>query len=544
MAASGFTLRGKLAAMTLATIGALIVLFTILLINDRSQMLGDRQDKVRNLVEVAHATVAHFEKEAREGRMTVEDAKKAAIDAVKAMRYDKVEYFWINDLNDLMVMHPIKPELDGKKLDQIKDKNGKFLFQEFNRVVKTQDSGFVDYLWPKPGAEEGVPKVSFVTGFQPWGWVIGSGIYINDLEAKFRVDAIELLLWGLAIGGFISISLFLLSRNIIKTLGGDPGVATAVTQRIAAGDLATPINCEASDNNSLLANIRTMQDTLRHMIATIIGHAEQVASAANQLLQASEDVANRARQQSDAASSMAASVEEMSVSIDQVRDNAEEAHSISQDAGAISQEGAGIIHGAATEMRKISEAVQSSSEIVEALGRQSDQITSIVNTIKEIADQTNLLALNAAIEAARAGEQGRGFAVVADEVRKLAERTSLSTTEIAGMVSKIQSGTRSAVASMQAGVVQVSNGVQLANQAGDSINRIRDGAEQVTRVVNGISDSIREQSMAGSEIAQKLETIAQMSEESAIAVKHTADAARQLQSLSESLHNAVAKFRT
>jgi methyl-accepting chemotaxis protein len=544
MAASGFTLRGKLVAMTLATIGALIVLFTILLINDRSQMLGDRQDKVRNLVEVAHATVAHFEKEARDGRMTVEDAKKAAIDAVKAMRYDKVEYFWINDLNDLMVMHPIKPELDGKKLDQIKDKNGKFLFQEFNRVVKTQGSGFVDYLWPKPGAEEGVPKVSFVTGFQPWGWVIGSGIYIDDLEAKFRVDAIELLLWGLAIGGFISISLFLLSRNIIKTLGGDPGVATAVTQRIAAGDLATPINCEASDNNSLLANIRTMQDTLRHMIATIIGHAEQVASAANQLLQASEDVANRARQQSDAASSMAASVEEMSVSIDQVRDNAEEAHSISQDAGAISQEGAGIIHGAATEMRKISEAVQSSSEIVEALGRQSDQITSIVNTIKEIADQTNLLALNAAIEAARAGEQGRGFAVVADEVRKLAERTSLSTTEIAGMVSKIQSGTRSAVASMQAGVVQVSNGVQLANQAGDSINRIRDGAEQVTRVVNGISDSIREQSMAGSEIAQKLETIAQMSEESAIAVKHTADAARQLQSLSESLHNAVAKFRT
>ncbi|UCV09627.1 methyl-accepting chemotaxis protein [Dechloromonas denitrificans] len=544
MNTEGFTLRGKLVAMTTATIVALIVLFAVLLINGKSQMLGDRKDKVRNLVEVAQTTVGHFEKEAREGRISVEDAKKAALDAIRAMRYDKNEYFWINDMNDLMVMHPIKPDLDGKKLDQLKDKNGKFFFLEFNAMVKSQGSGFVDYLWPKPGSDEGVPKISFVSGFQPWGWVIGSGIYIDDVDAKFRTDAITLLLWGLGIGGFISISLLLLSRNIIKTLGGDPVVASSITQRIASGDLATPINCEPGDTTSLLANISTMQDTLRSMIGTITGNAEQVASAASQLLHASESVADRARQQSDAASSMAASVEEMSVSIDQVRDNAQEAHSISQESGTISQQGAGIIHGAATEMRKISEAVQSSSEIVEDLGRQSDQITSIVNTIKEIADQTNLLALNAAIEAARAGEQGRGFAVVADEVRKLAERTSLSTTEIATMVSKIQSGTRSAVASMQAGVVQVSNGVELANQAGDSINRIRDGAEQVTRVVNGISDSIREQSTAGSDIAQKLETIAQMSEESAVAVKHTAEAARHLQSLSVSLHQAVAQFKT
>ena len=381
-------------------------------------------------------------------------------------------------------------------------------------------------------------------GFQPWGWVIGSGIYIDDVEAKFRSNAIELLLWGLGIGGFVGISLLLLSRNIIGTLGGDPTVASAVTRRIAAGDLATPVDTAPGDNDSLLANIRTMQETLRSMISSILGNAEQVSSAADQLLRASEEVADRARQQSDAAASMAASVEEMAVSIDQVKENAAEAHGISQEAGKISEEGAAVIHNAATEMRKISEAVQSSSTIVEDLGRQSDQITSIVNTIKEIADQTNLLALNAAIEAARAGEQGRGFAVVADEVRKLAERTSLSTTEIGGMVAKIQNGTRSAVSSMQAGVVQVSNGVELANQAGDSINRIRDGAERVTHVVNGISDSISEQSSAGNQIAHQLETIAQMSEESAIAVGHTATAARHLHSLSASLHKTVAQFKT
>jgi methyl-accepting chemotaxis protein len=544
MSGQGMTLRGKLIAMTLGTITALIILFAVLLINGKSQMLGDRQDKVRNLVEVAHATVAHYEQEARAGKMSVEDAKKGAINAVKSMRYDKVEYFWINDLNDLMVMHPIKPELDGKKLDQLKDKNGKFLFAEFNKVVKAQGSGFVDYLWPKPGNEEGVPKISFVQGFEPWSWVIGSGIYVDDVDAKFRTDAIKLLLWGIGIGGFVAISLLLLSSNIIKTLGGDPSIASEVTRRIAAGDLATPVPCAAGDKDSLLANIGIMQETLRNMISSIIGNAERVSKAADQLLHASEEVADRARQQSDAASSMAASVEEMAVSIDQVKESASEAHGISQEAGAISEEGAAVIHNAATEMRKISDAVQSSSAIVEDLGKQSNQITSIVNTIKEIADQTNLLALNAAIEAARAGEQGRGFAVVADEVRKLAERTSLSTTEIGGMVSKIQNGTRSAVSSMQAGVSQVSNGVQLANQAAESINRIRDGAARVTVVVNGISDSIAEQSAAGNQIANQLETIAQMSEESAIAVRHTADAARTLHTLSASLHETVARFKT
>jgi methyl-accepting chemotaxis protein len=540
---NGMSLRTKLHGLTAITVVGLCVLVIVVLMGERSQLLADRQEKIRNLVEVAQATVSLYEKQAREGKISADEAKRLAIDSVRSMRYDKTEYFWINDLNAVIVMHPIKPELDGKDLSDFKDKNGKRIFVEFSNMVKANGSGFVDYVWPKAGFKEEVPKISYVKGTESWGWVIGSGIYVDDVDALFRQNALKLLGWVLLIGGFIAVSLTLVGRNVIKTIGGDPQDALHVTRRITAGDLSTDVICASGDTRSVLAGMKEMQQTLRQMIDEIVHGAEQLSTASDQLLIASEEVARRSRQQSESASSMAAAVEEMTVSIDQVAENAREAHSISVQAGDLSGKGSQIIQNAASEMNKISEAVQSSSAIIEDLGRQSDQITSIVKTIREIADQTNLLALNAAIEAARAGEQGRGFAVVADEVRKLAERTSRSTTEIASMVEKIQKGTRDAVGSMDAGVKQAGKGVDLAGQAGTSITEIREGALRVMQVVNNISDSIREQGAASNDIAKSIENIAQMSEESASAVQDTADAARHLQKLSSTLHSSVSRFK-
>jgi len=538
------SIRTKFLWLTGITVLSLIVLFAVVLSTEKNLLLQDRQEKIRNLVEVAHGLVAHYDKQAQAGKLSKEEAQVAAIAAIKSLRYDKVEYFWINDLNDMMVMHPIKPDMDGKKLDQLKDKAGKLLFVEFNQTVKSKGAGFVDYLWPKPGFEDPVPKISYVKGYEPWGWVIGSGIYTDDVNAIFKQEAIKFLIWGLVIGGLISVSLFLVRRNLLALLGGEPHEATAITKRIAAGDLTAEIRTQPGDSTSLIASMKEMQDTLRGMIGEIVSGAEQLSSAAAQLMQASEEVTASAREQSASASSMAAAMEEMTVSIDQVAENAREAHAISTQAGDHSQQGTVVIHNAAQEMRQIANAVQASSSIIEELGRQSDQITSIVNTIKEIADQTNLLALNAAIEAARAGEQGRGFAVVADEVRKLAERTSLSTQEIADTIGKIQAGTRNAVSSMEQGVSQVETGVELANEAGESINNIRDGANRVSQVVNDITTSIREQSATSSDIAQSIERIARMSEDSANAIAHTAQAARHLQELSLSLHGTVSRFKT
>jgi methyl-accepting chemotaxis protein len=567
-ASAGMSLRGKLMALSAATIAALILLFVVSLNSEKTQLIHDRQEKLRNLVETAHATVAHFEKQAKEGKLSADDAKTAAMNSLRDVRYDKVEYFWINDLGKpapKMIMHPTVPALEGKVLDAerfnkatsmqagtdgaVTTVNGKNLFVAFVEIVDAAGHGYVGYQWPRPKAgggttEELYPKLSYVKKFEPWGWVIGSGIYIDDVDALFREQATRFLAWGIGIGGFIAFALFFVGRNIVNTLGGDPHYAAAITKRIASGDLSANVQCAPGDTTSLLAGMKEMQEMLRKMISEIISGAERLESASGELLSASEEVASRSRQQSESASAMAAAVEEMTVSIDQVSHNAGEAHGISQEAGAVSERGTVIIQNAAEEMRKISEAVHSSSKIIEELGQQSDQITSIVNTIREIADQTNLLALNAAIEAARAGEQGRGFAVVADEVRKLAERTSLSTTEIAGMVGKIQNGTKSAVASMEAGVGQATRGVDLANEAGQSIVSIRDGALRVVAVVNDISSSIREQSTTSSEIARNIEQIAQMSEESSQAVQNTTEAARRLQELSASLHTAVSRFKT
>ncbi|AWI74963.1 chemotaxis protein [Parazoarcus communis] len=537
------SLRSRLIALTVATVIGLCVLFVVVLMSERQQLMTDRQEKVRNLVEVAHATVSHFEKLAANGTLELADAQKAAKEVLRTMRYDRNEYFWINDLNDLMVMHPIRGDLEGKKLDQLKDANGKLLFVEFNSVVKTKGAGFVDYVWAKPGSDAPVPKVSYVKGSDAWKWVIGTGIYVDDVDAIFKAKALWLLAWGLGIGAFIAVSLTLVGRWILRTLGGEPEYASRITRAIAAGDLSSDVNCAPGDTTSVLAGMKVMQQTLRQMIGEIVRGAEQLASASSQMLTASEEVAIQSSHQSEAASSMAAAVEEMTVSIDQVAENAHEAHAITVHSGELSAKGTGVIQSAATEMRNISDAVKSSSAIIQDLGEQSNQITSIVNTIREIADQTNLLALNAAIEAARAGEQGRGFAVVADEVRKLAERTSLSTTEIAGMVDKIQNGTRNAVSSMEAGVRQAGAGVALASQAGASITEIRDGAQRVMEVVNSISDAIREQGTVSSEIARNIEQIAQMSEEGTRAVHNTAEAARNMQRLSSGLHASVSRFK-
>ncbi|STQ89813.1 methyl-accepting chemotaxis protein [Iodobacter fluviatilis] len=540
---AGMTLRTRLVWVAGITLLAFILLGGLLLSHFKDEMLSSRKDKVRNLAEAAQTIVAHFEQQSRDGKMDQPAAQAAALQALRAIRYDKKEYFWVNDLSPKMLMHPMKPELEGKDLSQLKDPNGKALFLEMVQVVKNAGAGFVSYQWSKPGSTEPVDKISYVQGFSPWGWVIGTGIYIDDVEAKFRSALWVILPLGLLMMGMVGASLLLLGRSLFKLLGGEPHEAVALARSVARGHLDQVVTCKAGDKDSLMASLRDMQQTLRTMIAEVISGAGQMSVAASGLSQSAAEVARRSNEQSGSASSIAAAVEEMSVSIDHVTANTSDARGLAENAREMSGRGAVVIHRATSEVHKIAELVKGSAVSIEELGRQSDKITSIVGTIKDIADQTNLLALNAAIEAARAGEQGRGFAVVADEVRKLAERTSQSTVEIAAMVGQIQTGTREAIVQMENGVQQANASVLLANEAGTAIEDIRLGAEQVRSVVDNISSAIREQSMATTEIAKAVEQIAQRAEAEALETQLSARSAQDLQNLSTHLHQSVQRFK-
>ncbi len=356
-----------------------------------------------------------------------------------------------------------------------------------------------------------------------------------------KSSSLAILLSGGLIAAVLAISVaFALSRSIAGRL--QPVVDVA--RSIAEGRLDTRIERAGRDEIGVLLDaFATMQERLREMIGQIRSGAEQLVGAAQNFSSAASQLSVSTQEQSHAASSMAATVEELTVSINHVADNANEAHSLSSESGRQSSEGGTVIQHTLSSMQRIADTVQGAAAQIGELGQHSDQISSIVNVIKEIADQTNLLALNAAIEAARAGEQGRGFAVVADEVRLLAQRTANSTQEIAEMIKKIQNGTRNAVGNMEVGVQQVSSGVEQASQAGNAIVSIREASGRVVGVVDQISLALREQTVASQDVARNVERIAQMSQQNSEAVADTSRTAQALQQLALSLEKQVASFR-
>jgi methyl-accepting chemotaxis protein len=312
---------------------------------------------------------------------------------------------------------------------------------------------------------------------------------------------------------------------------------------LAKGDLSKKLKLTGKDDFAWLAyEYDCARKSLVGLVNNLLQHAANVSEFSSQLAEASQEISLSTRQQSEAASSIAAGIEEMAASATHMADNAQQARRLTSEAGDASQEGTGVIGKVVEEVTNIAQSVQASSSVVEELGTQSERIRSIVKVINDVAEQTNLLALNAAIEAARAGEQGRGFAVVADEVRNLAERTADSTKEISAMIEAIGDGTSQAVNSMQQGVVKVESGVSLAQEAGTTITSIDQHTQRVVMTVNDISHAIEEQRNAVNEIARHVEQIAQMAQSNTDATHRTGETAGQLSTLSQDLQASVARF--
>jgi methyl-accepting chemotaxis protein len=320
-------------------------------------------------------------------------------------------------------------------------------------------------------------------------------------------------------------------------------VAKNLVAAVAAGRLNNRIDSSGGDEVSeLLAGLDVMQTQLCQLLGEIKQAAGDLSSASSVVASTAEQLNASANEQSRASSSIAAAVEELSVSINHVSGSSAEAHQIATDSGRRAEQSGTVINNTVASMERIALVVRTASNRMEELGKQSEQISNIVSVIKGIADQTNLLALNAAIEAARAGEQGRGFAVVADEVRMLAQRTTQSTSEISSMIGLILSGTSDAVGQMGTGVVQVNQGVELAAQAGSAIAEIQQSFKQVLSVIEQISLSLNEQNAASQEVAGHIERIAGMSAQNSEATQHSSKVAHELKALSSGLTQAVSRF--
>ena len=498
-------------------------------------------------MQTTYNQIAYYNSLATSGKITVEEAQQQAKAAIKSARFggaDKASnYFFVYSMDGVgVVPPPAKPEWEGKMLlGTIKDSQGRLTLDDLIGAVRSVPEGFVDSSFPRSQGGPGLPKLSFVMKFEPWNWMIGTGVYIDDVDTAFRdilltqisVALIPLLLVGLLV--------WMISRGVLREIGGEPAAAALVMRQIADGDLTTSIG--NAPPGSLLHTLSQMVSALRQMVSQISDSANALVTSAESISTSASSVASTSHQQSDATSSMAAAIEELTVSSSHISESAGETERHSQEAVQLSGQGGDRIRQATAAMKTIALTVSNASGQILSLNERANQISSIASSIKDIAGQTNLLALNAAIEAARAGEQGRGFAVVADEVRKLAERTSTATAEIEQMITGIQGGTESAVAAMSAALPEVQHGVELSDSAAESLNAIEHGAHQTLARITEVANSTREQSAASNSIAQRVEEIARMVEETSVTMRGTAKSAGSLQNVAVDLKQIVGKFK-
>ena len=504
----------KLGILTVSAIVGVLALTAVFLASERQMILNERQASVRQVVEVAHGVVAHYHALAVKGTMSDAEARQQAMQAIKAMRYNGSDYLWINDMTPRMVMHPVSPALDNKDLSGNKDADGKRLFMEFVNMVEKSGAGFVPYLWAKPGSDKPVPKISYVSGFKPWGWVIGSGVYIDTVSTAIFERIVGFASGALALAAALLAIGWLISRGIVRQLGGEPQQAVGITRRISDGDLTVAIDLRKGDTSSLLYSIRTMRDSLAKVVGEVRGGTQTIATASHEIAAGNQDLSSRTEEQASSLEQTAASMEELTSTVKQNADNARQANQLATSASAVAVRGGAVV-----------------GQVVHTMGAintSSRKIVDIIGVIDGIAFQTNILALNAAVEAARAGEQGRGFAVVAAEVRSLAQRSAAAAKEIKGLIGD--------------SVSKVEEGSQQVADAGRTMDEIVESVRRVTDIMGEISAASQEQTTGIEQINQAITQMDQVTQQNAALVEEAAAAASSLREQAASLVHAVSVF--
>lgn len=539
-----FSISHRLLMNMMLMIAGIVVLMAITLDYSYNGMLDSRRSAIREQVQSAYGTLAFFQQQQQQGKLTEPEAQQLAKEALRNMRFGNNNYFWINDTRPVAIMHTAKPDLEGKPLDTIKDTQGKLIFMEFVRVAQANPTGgYVDYYWPKPGFSDPVFKVSYVKLLPEWGWIVGAGEYTDDVRAFFLQQLWTILQLLIPLLLLLMLFSWLITRSILQPLAQTEQGLREIAK--GGGDLTQKLDEDGNDELTRLAHsfnafTRNLADTVRNIIAA----SERSHQASEHLeTMAATGQRNVERQQLET-DAVATAMNEMTATTKEVAASAEQAAEAANDAKQRINNSNHVVANARVSMQNLVTEVKNANQEVTQLVEETKNIGSVLDVIKRIADQTNLLALNAAIEAARAGEQGRGFAVVADEVRTLATQTQASTNEIQAMITRLENGVHTTANGMQKTLALSEQTEQHSKETEMALQEIAHAVLIITDRNTQIASAAEEQDLASNEINRNIVNISQLSREVAEQNNQLNQTCHDLKLLSDELGNLVAKFKT
>ena len=498
--------------------------------------------KATHLVEVAHDLMAFYHQKELNGELTGEQARQQALAALAAVRYSGNEYYWVNDMNNIMIMHPLAPQTVGTDLTTMRNTEGVNVISEMVQLARTKGTASFEYSWPKPGEEDGSAKIAAFKHFKPWDYMIGTGIYVDAMQAKFRAAVISSVILSAVVVLAMFLLLFIIGRSISQPLDK---IVNAMRD-VASGeaDLTRRLDDNAKDELSQIAHyFNRFNRNLSEIIHQLGDSARQLISSSHQLDEISNNSLRDMTRQSERMELMATAINEITYGVQDVAQNANAAAEEVEKANQGADNGRAQVERTIGEINQLSSSVSTAVEHMETLSSDAQEITSVLDVIRNIAEQTNLLALNAAIEAARAGEMGRGFAVVADEVRNLAQRTQQSTEEIHNMISKLQTNTQTVVSVINESSRHSQASVEQVNEAGAALEQIAQSMQQLVALNASIASATTQQSTVVEDVNRNVTEAAELARETTDGARETAQAGQHLASLGRQIDELIKRFR-
>jgi methyl-accepting chemotaxis protein len=480
----------------------------------RSKAYEARQQALRDFVDSADSLIAAIAAEAKAGKLPEEDAKATAIARVGQLRYAGGAGYITSITTDSVVLNnPASPGINGKNMAGFQDAKGSYLYRSIAAVgASAQGSGYLTYWWPRPGAKEPSEKLAYAKRSPSWNWDLIAGDYVDDIQQAFIATIIKSVAALAVLGALLSLIAWMATRSVLRAIGGEPAVAAAIANRIAAGDLSQAglEGMASAPEGSVIAAVQRMSEQLRQLVTRIHDTAGVIHRSAGEIATGSLDLSQRTEQQASSLEETAASMEQLTATVHQNAENAHQASQIATGACSVAERGGTVVDQVVSTMGEINTS--------------SRRVVDIIGVIDGIAFQTNILALNAAVEAARAGDQGRGFAVVAGEVRTLAQRSASAAREIKTLI--------------QASVERVDAGATLVDQAGQTMREV-----VTTGIVTEIASASREQSTGIEQVGHAVTDMDRVTQQNAALVEQSSAATQVLQAESEKLSRLTASFK-